>query len=388
MSERPGLVIVDDESRVTQSLEREIRLEFGDAAFEIATFNNPLRAIPFILENCEHIFLVISDLRMPEMNGSAFLEKIREGSKDVQTVLLTAYTDLDGIQRAVSSSIQSLLFKPWTKESIVGEVEKARSIWTLRRENRQMKNRIDGMLRSAGDFQQKLFAQVIPETRSISFSVSSTPLDEYHCGGDFYDFLDAGNGRYMVLLGDVTGHGPKPAMIAVMLKTILKPLTDGDPALLASPDLLLKCLNDKLCAMLSCTPETLIAVSAVFLDPAAKTLSIATAGLPPLLHIRKGIPEILRTPNRILGAFPDTPFYKTERALLSGDRIVFFTDGLVESVPSFHYLTPEEYLPLLTRCEDYSADAIRDKFKPLIAGGEFTDDVTVISLRVGKEEVV
>ena len=144
----------------------------------------------------------------------------------------------------------------------------------------------------------------------------------------------------------------------------------------------LKSLNDKLCALLSCTPETLIAVSAVYLDPVAKTLSIATAGLPPVLHIRNGVPELLRTPNRILGAFPDVPFYKTERALLPGDRIVFFTDGLVESVKAFHCLTPEEYIPLLTRCHDYSAESISDKFRPLIAGGVFSDDATVISLCV------
>jgi len=382
MKEQRGLIIVDDEERVTQSLEREIKLEFGSNAFEITTFTDPTEALSFIKENSDRIFLVISDLRMPEMNGSELLEKIRSANGDVQTILLTAYTDLDSIQRAISASIQSLIFKPWTKECLIGEITKAQRVWELKKENRLMANRIDGMLRSAGDFQQKLFSQVIPETGSISFSVSSTPLDEYHCGGDFYDILDAKNGRYMVLLGDVTGHGPKPAMIAVMLKTILKPLTDDDPSLLAAPDRLLKSLNDKLCALLSCTPETLIAVSAVYLDPVAKTLSIATAGLPPVLHIRNGVPELLRTPNRILGAFPDVPFYKTERALLPGDRVVFFTDGLVESVKDFHCLTTEEYLPLLTRCPDYSAEAIRDKFRPLIGGGTFSDDATVISLCV------
>ncbi len=385
MSEQPGLVIVDDETRVTQSLEREIRLEFGDGAFEIFLFTDPARALEFILDNSDRLFLVISDLRMPGMNGSELLERIRAASADVQTILLTAYTDLDNIQRAVSTSIQSLIFKPWTRENIVSEIGKAHKIWQLRKENSVLSNRIDGMLRSAGDFQQKLFSQVIPQSKAMSFSVACTLLDEYHCGGDLYDILDAGNGRFMVLLGDVTGHGPKPAMIAVMLKTLLKPMTKDDPSLLTAPDRLLKTLNDRLCDLLSCTPETLIAVSAVFLDPTAKTLAIATAGLPPVLHIRKGIPELLRTPNRVLGAFPDAPFYKTERALLGGDRIVFFTDGLIESVQSFHCLSPEEYLPILTKCEDYSAEAIRDRFLTLIDGGAFTDDATVVSIAIGKE---
>jgi len=382
MSERPGLVIVDDETRVTQSLEREIRLEFGDETFETALFTDPAKALEFVKDNSDRLFLVIADLRMPGMSGSEFLEHVRSASADAQTILLTAYADLDGIQRAIATSLQSLIFKPWTRDALVTEIAKARRVWDLKRENRTLSNRIDGMLRSAGDFQQKLFSQEIPESRDISFSISSTQLDEYHCGGDVYDILDAGMGRFMVLLGDVTGHGLKPAMIAVMLRTLLKPMTRDDPTLLEAPDRLLKSLNDKLCDLLACTPETLIAVSAVFLDPTAKTLAIATAGLPPVIHVRNGIPELLRTPNRILGAFPDAPFYKTERALLPGDRVIFFTDGVVESVQAFHCLSPEEYLPILTRCDDYSAEALRDKFRTLISGGAFTDDATIVSLAV------
>ena len=384
MSERPGLVIVDDEERVTQSLEREIRLEFGEGSFETALFTDPTKALAFIEDNSDRLFLVIADLRMPVMNGSEFLERVRGVSADVQTILLTAYADLDGIQRAIATSLQSLIFKPWTRDALVAEIAKARRVWDLKRENRTLSNRIDGMLRSAGDFQQKLFSQEIPESKEITFSISSTQLDEYHCGGDFYDILDAGSGRAMVLLADVTGHGLKPAMIAVMLKTLLKPMTRDDPTLLEAPDRLLKSLNDKLCDLLACTPETLIAVSAVFLDPAAKTLAIATAGLPPVIHVRNGIPELLRTPNRILGAFPDAPFYKTERALLPGDRVIFFTDGVVESVQSFHCLSPEEYLPILTRRDDYSAEALRDEFRTLISGGAFTDDATIVSLAIGR----
>ena len=385
MNEYPALVIVDDEKRVTQSLEREIRLEFGMEDFVIICFNNPLTALEYICDKRDQLFLVICDLRMPEMNGSEVLEKIRLSCPDVQTILLTAYTDLDNIQRAVSTTIQSLLFKPWTKESIVAEVRKALRIWKLGQENGLLKKRIDDMLRSAGDFQHLLFSQVIPESRNIDFSISFTPLDEFHCGGDFYDILDAKNGKYMVILGDVTGHGPKPAMIAVMIKTMLLPLTAADPTLLTAPDMLLKVLNDQLCTMLACSPETLIALSAVYLDPLGKILSIATAGLPPLVHIRNGSPELLRTPNHILGAFPGTLFYKTERILLPGDHIIFFTDGLTESVPAFSSISSDEYLQLFMHMEDYSASAIRETFRALIPGAAFTDDVTILSLTVRKE---
>jgi sigma-B regulation protein RsbU (phosphoserine phosphatase) len=255
MNGRPEIVLVDDEPRVTQSLEREIRLEAGDEAFTITSFNTPEISIPYIADHQDTVFLVISDLRMPEMNGSELLIRIRERCPELQTVLLTAYTDIDNIQRAVSASIQGLLFKPWTHESIIAEIHKAHAARKLQEENRLLKRRIDDMLRSAGDFQQSLLAQAVPESQRVSFDIAFQPHEEFHCGGDFYDVMDVGEERYMTLLGDVTGHGPKPAMIAAMLSMAIHSVTDENPKLKTEPDKLLKKLNDYFCTMLSARPR-------------------------------------------------------------------------------------------------------------------------------------
>ena len=58
---------------------------------------------------------------------------------------------------------------------------------------------------------------------------------------------------------------------------------------------------------------------------------------------------------------------------------------LAPAVQTFHCLTPEEYIPILTGLDDYSAEAIRDRFMACIDGGEFTDDATVVSILVAKE---
>jgi sigma-B regulation protein RsbU (phosphoserine phosphatase) len=382
MGDNLELVIVDDEPRVTQSLEREIRLEFGIEAFLITSFNNPEEALSYIKTRKDNVFLVISDLRMPQMNGSELLVLIRKDCPDVQTVLLTAFTDIDNIQRAVSASIQGLLFKPWTRESITNEVEKARHLWTLKRENKILQRRVDEMLRDTGDFQKTLFAQSIPSSTTVAFDISFNPHEDFHCGGDFYKILEIESGRYLALLGDVTGHGPKSAMIAGMVLSALKTITDTDPALRKEPDHLMKRLNDQFCALLSNTPETLVGLAAVYVDMPGRVLSLATAGLPPVAHIRNGTPELLGTPNHMLGAFPDTPFYKTERFLLPGDRIIMSTDGLVESVPEFFHLSTELEIGILAQRADYSAESIVEDCRKLLPGATFTDDVTVLSLEI------
>jgi len=385
MSERPEIVLVDDEPRVTQSLEREIRLESGDDAFTITSFNNPEMSIPYIMDHQDTVFLVISDLRMPEMNGSELLLRLRENCPEVQTVLLTAYTDIDNIQRAVSASIQGLLFKPWTHESIVAEIGKAHTARKLLEENRTLKRRIDEMLRSAGEFQQTLLAQTIPETDGVSFDITFRPHEEFHCGGDFYTIIDCGAERYMTILGDVTGHGPKPAMITAMLGMAIHSVTDENPNLKTSPDLLLKKLNDYFCTMLSCSPETLVALSAVFVDTKASTLSVATAGMPPVVHVRDGKPEFLSTPNRILGGFPDAPFYKTERFLKPGDTVVLYTDGLVEVVQSSHKTADEMMLRIFTDRGDYSTVSIVESCRENLPGNAFTDDSTMIAITIDQQ---
>jgi len=390
METRPKIVIVDDEPKVTQSLEREIRLEFGDERFSVVCFNDPVEALPVIATTGESIFLVISDLRMPGMNGGSFLAKIRESCPDAQTLILTAYTDIDSIKSAIESSIQNLLFKPWTRESITTEVSKALDVWTLRRENKLLRKRIDEMLESVGDFQKKLFSKDIPATSRIGFDISFTPHEIFHCGGDFYDITKGGSeeedGDIMVILGDVLGHGPKPAMIAAMIKTAIAFLMHNDPGLRKTPDKMLTVLNKMLCAMLSGSPETLVAIAAVSINEKEKTLAVATAGCQPVIHVRAGMPEPLSTPNRVLGAIPDAVYYKTERFLAPGDRVILFTDGLTESA-SRHFTMPgADMLSLLTKREDYAAESIIADFRSRIPGEAFTDDATLISMEMLRGE--
>jgi serine phosphatase RsbU (regulator of sigma subunit) len=390
MDTRPKIVIVDDEPKVTQSLEREIRLEFGDERFSVVCFNDPVEALPVIEANGGSIFLVISDLRMPGMNGGAFLAKVRDTCPEAQTMLLTAYTDIDSIQSAIAASIQNLLFKPWTRESITTEVSKALDVWTLRRENGLLRKRIDEMLESVGDFQKRLFSKDIPETSRFAFDISFTPHETFHCGGDFYDITKGGSeeedGDIMLILGDVLGHGPKSAMIAAMIKTAISFLMHNDPALRKAPDKMLTVLNGQLCAMLSSSPETLVAIAAVSINEKEKTLAVATAGCPPVIHVRAGMPEPLSTPNKVLGAIPDTVYYKTERFLAPGDRVILFTDGLTESVPRHFTMPAGDLLARFAKRDDYAADSIIADFRAHLPGQAFTDDATLISLEMLRGE--
>jgi len=380
MSGIPEIVLVDDENRVTQSLEREIRMAFGSEEFRITRFENPEEAAAYTAPPPDNLFLVISDLRMPHMSGSELLAKVRESAPEVQTILLTAYSDIENIQKAISASIQSLLFKPWTREALASEISKARDIWTIRKQNNTLTRRIEDMLRETGEFQAKLFSFDIPMTSEVEIDLAYQPMAEYGCGGDFCDFRTPAEGGLLVLLGDVTGHGTKSAMIAGMIKTGIDALFSAKPELMTKPDLLMNTMNAHFCKMLEASPETLIGLTALYVNASTKLLAVATAGMPALIHLRDGKPEALRTPNPMLGAFPKAEFYKTERVFLPGDRVLLHTDGLVESVPHFFTVSEELENTIVSKNMHRTAEALVEDFRMFIPENHFTDDVTLIAI--------
>ncbi len=378
VAQLPELVIVDDEVRVGASLERELSLEFAERPFSVRVFTDPRECVDWVSSHPEGVFLVISDLRMPGMNGSDLLAKVRQAGKDIQTILLTAYVDIPDIQKAVSTSIMSLLFKPWSRDHLVAEVERALSAWSLRTENARLRRELDGMLESAGDFQRALFAHAAPSFAKLDVDVAFLPHDVYHCGGDFYRILDDGAGGCLAVVGDVAGHGPKPAMVAAMATAAIGWAAEADPRLLLDPGRFLAAINDRFCAMVASSPELLMAMTAIRFDPDADRLSFATAGQPPAWLLRGGRATPLHTGNTALGAVPGQGFASGSAEFLPGDLVFCHTDGLTESVRSAWCLDGPELAAAIEACASSRAAEAVERFKPLLPGAAFSDDVTVL----------
>ena len=126
----PTLLFVDDEPGILSSLRRLFRphgyrifiAEGGAAGLEI-------------LEN-EHIDLVISDMRMPEMDGAAFLKEVRSRWPKVMRILLTGYADITSTVAAINQGeIYRYISKPWDDDEIVTIVREA-----IERQNLQLEN--------------------------------------------------------------------------------------------------------------------------------------------------------------------------------------------------------------------------------------------------------
>jgi DNA-binding NtrC family response regulator len=114
-----SILIVDDEQELS-TLYREYLLEMG---FDAVSFTNPLMAFEHYRQYADKYSLVITDLRMPGMDGIELANKIRELDYSVKIFLITAFdiADIEGQEFYKSAKIDATLQKP-TKLSLLGKI--------------------------------------------------------------------------------------------------------------------------------------------------------------------------------------------------------------------------------------------------------------------------
>jgi len=112
----PYIIIVDDDLQVLHAIQRDIRNKYRDD-YKVAATESASEALELIKElklKNEVVALFITDQRMPQMEGIAFLELANEIFTDSKKVLLTAYSDIEAAIKAINTvKLDYYLLKPW-----------------------------------------------------------------------------------------------------------------------------------------------------------------------------------------------------------------------------------------------------------------------------------
>jgi|CXWL01.1.fsa_nt_gi DNA-binding NtrC family response regulator len=117
------LLIVDDESSVLSALQRALRQRFG-GELEVAIETDAMQALDRARR--ETFDVVISDLRMPEIDGVAFLSLIGALQPDSVRMILTGSADFETAQRAIQDAgVFRYLTKPWVDAEVAAHVRAA-----------------------------------------------------------------------------------------------------------------------------------------------------------------------------------------------------------------------------------------------------------------------
>ena len=115
----PRVMILDDDLQVLSALKRVLRKHFTVCAFDNA--QTALQALA-----TEFYAVIVSDMRMPVMNGATFLQKSFVISPNSQRILLTGYADIESTIEAVNHGhIQCYLQKPWSNKELLERISAA-----------------------------------------------------------------------------------------------------------------------------------------------------------------------------------------------------------------------------------------------------------------------
>jgi HAMP domain-containing protein len=195
-------------------------------------------------------------------------------------------------------------------------------------------------------------------------------------GGDYYDFLQTADGRTAIAIGDVSGHGLPTALLVAMAKaalaTLLESGEEGIP-LFAKMNALLHRSTDARNYMT-------LAVAVIGSD---STAVLTNAGHPPPYVIRGDEVRPVALPAFPLGIWPNATFASQELPFGAGDRLVFYTDGIIEACDArddaFGFERFEEVLKRhATEPIEELQNAVLDALAAHARPGEPEDDRTLV----------
>lgn len=160
---------------------------------------------------------------------------------------------------------------------------------------------------------------------STHFCVEARYIPVTSVAGDLYDFLVADNDKAGLFIADVSGHGIPAALISSMVK--LAATSQGK--YVENPAQVLSSINTTLCGN---TQTQFVTAAYVYLDASCGTLRYSAAGHPPMLHLSGGNVANVEENGLMLAAFPSSAYTTATRSLHSGDRLLLYTDGIIESM--------------------------------------------------------
>ena len=113
----PYIILIDDDEQVLAALQRDIRTAYRNE-YKVAATSSATEALDLIKElklKHESLALIISDQRMPEMEGVALLESANLIFPDTKKILITAYSDIEAVIKAINQvKLHYYLLKPWS----------------------------------------------------------------------------------------------------------------------------------------------------------------------------------------------------------------------------------------------------------------------------------
>ncbi len=241
------------------------------------------------------------------------------------------------------------------------------------------KQRMEEELNIARDLQMSMLPSVCPQIKGFAIAATSVPAREV--GGDFFDFIEMGEERLGLVVGDVTGKSVSGALVMSSSRSVFRMLSEekstvGDIMIRANKRIKKDIKSGMFVAMLYAV-----------LDGRNRILSFCSAGQtqPIRFSPETGEAHLVETEgDRFpLGILDEADYQETRIRLEPGDRLVFYTDGIVEAMNANREMFGfDRLLQVVREAGSMNADhllkEISNQVNEFCGGASQSDDLTVI----------
>lgn len=310
------IVVVDDSLQYRKHLEKIL----SDEGYSVILASDGTELEHILKENKPNLILL--DIMMPGMNGFEVMEKVINPicPLGVPVIFLTGNDDNFSKIKAFDLGAVDYIIKPFNPAEVRARV------------NVHLKNAIQ--TNTIIQSQAYKLKQITEARESILVKPEDMPeaaFSVYHsavleAGGDFYDVLKTSASRYVYFVADLSGHDIAASYMVPAVKALIKqnsiPIYSVEETLSMMNSVLLEIMGE----------DKYLTCFYLVVDRTLGKISWSGAAHPPALLIpAEGSPELLRSDGDIMGMLKGAKFNSSEKRVKKGDRIVIFTDGLIEN---------------------------------------------------------
>jgi serine phosphatase RsbU (regulator of sigma subunit) len=374
------ILFVDDDANLLASFRRQLRKQF-----QIETAIGGSEGLDLVEQNGPYS-VIVSDFRMPHMDGIEFLTRVREIEPDTVRIMLTGNADMQAAIQAVNEgNIFRFLTKPCSAD-VLGEslntgIEQYQQVTREREYNEKSRH----SMALAMEVQQDLIPKAEPTVEGLDIAGKCIFCDE--TGGDYYDFLDRGqgdNGKICVVVGDVSDHGVSSALLMTSARAFLRERS-------LKPDSIASIVTD-VNRQLARDIELSNRFMTLFfseIDVKNKQFHWVRAGHDPAIVYDPGTNSFdeLKGGGLPLGVLQDTQYDEFQRQLVGGQIIVISTDGICEACNADGGMFGKNRLRGIIRqnagkTAKEIVSAVMSNFKEFIHPLPQKDDATLVAIKI------
>jgi sigma-B regulation protein RsbU (phosphoserine phosphatase) len=250
----------------------------------------------------------------------------------------------------------------------------------LSQEVRKAYDQVDKELKVVADIQRSLLPTTLPAIPTLDLACHYQTSTR--AGGDYYDFFELPDGKWGVLIADVSGHGTPAAVIMAVTHSIAHML--AEPPI--PPSRLMNFVNRNLTRRYTNGSGTFVTAVYGVYDPATRTLQYSSAGHPPPRVLRCGhVAALTGEASLPLGIDAGETYADHEAVLAPGDVLILYTDGITEARNPQGDMFGEERLDAAAVCRgsaQSTLDAILSTLDRFRGNRPMGDDSTLLVARV------